>query len=40
MDTLSSLSSNAISVFDTFAEFLKPFVTLADGLSDLLGLIA
>ncbi|GEM_PF-5266159 len=37
---LSSLSSNAVAVFDALAAIVKPFVDLADGLSDLLGLIA
>lgn len=40
METLSSLSSGAIAVFDALAAIMKPFVDLAGGLSDLLGLIA
>ncbi|MGX1738088.1 hypothetical protein ACWIB8_02825 [Corynebacterium flavescens] len=40
METLSSLSSGAFAIFDAIAAIIKPFTTLADGLSDLLGLIA
>ena len=40
MDKLSSLSSNAFDVFGAFYDFLEPFISLAKGLSDLLGLIA
>lgn len=40
METLSSLSSNAGDVFTALYTIVDPFVTLAGGLSDLLGLIA
>ncbi|MGO2426674.1 MAG: hypothetical protein ACTH7R_10045 [Corynebacterium flavescens] len=40
MGTLSSLSSNAADLFAAIYHIVTPFVDIASGLSDLLGLIA
>ena len=37
---MSDFSSTAVNIFDALADFVAPFVTLAEGLSKLLGLIA